>query len=952
MATRSLNVQITGDARDLNRVLSGTEGKLGKFGKAAGVVGAAAGGALALGLTKAVTAAADFEQQLDKLGSVSRASGKQMAALRKQAMDAGAATKFSAMEAAQAQTELAKGGLELEEILSGGLSGALGLAAAGEMDLAEAASTTANALNLFKLEGSEATHVADAFATAANATTADVADFSMALKAGGSVAKSAGLSFDETTLALEALAAAGIKNSDAGTSLKAALIAILKPTDDQAQKAKALGLNFIDAAGNMKSMADISAMLRDKLGNLTAAQRTNALATIAGTDGVRTLTSLYDAGPKALDKYAAGLRRSGTAAEVAAKNQDNLKGKWENFMGSIETLSIQVGTKLLPFLTDATVAATRFINKTQQGRGPLAALARMMGTVADAVSDLVGWFRRHRTSTTVLMSVVAGLTAGWATYRIAVLAAATATKAMAVAQAALTVIMNANPISLVVAAVVALGAAFVTAYKRSATFRRVVDTAFRTVRAGAEDAATALKAVAIPAFNQLKSVVDKAARGLRAVGGALGAIKGAAGKGADWIGLGDGLGMLGGSAGKSGAGLMGADFDLAPFARIGAGMGLRVSSGLRPGAITSSGNASYHGSGDAIDMAGPPGAMMRFARTMKGMFGSKLRELIYTPMGAGIKDGRPFTYSGQVAADHYDHVHVAYTGPFGDGPGRSLRQRIGDGLGKFVSTAYGPPWGGMQGSGVTATGVDLKSGPKRYGVAVDPSVVPLGTRARIWPNPFGWRGFFEAFDTGGAIKGKRLDFYDWRGRKAQSAWGRRTVTITSTDDDSGSGGGGASPKVSPGSTARQRFAESQSNASGAAGTALRNARRRGGGGYVMGPNGLPVRRGSGSGPQKGGERFNLGPDGGDVVGGEAVSDPAAEALAAAIEAQTRATEEHTAALKTVGDEMKRQTDLAQATIATDSFQKSKWIADVLSGQFGRGIVGRGMTAGTGVEVAF
>jgi hypothetical protein len=82
---------------------------------------------------------------------------------------------------------------------------------------------------------------------------------------------------------------------------------------------------------------------------------------------------------------------------------------------------------------------------------------------------------------------------------------------------------------------------------------------------------------------------------------------------------------------------------------------------------------SYHSSGDAIDEAGPPSAMMRFFKTMKNTFGPRLRELIYTPGGVGIKDGRPFRYTGQVAADHFDHVHVAYTGPFGDGIGQAVQ---------------------------------------------------------------------------------------------------------------------------------------------------------------------------------------------------------------------------------------------------------------------------------------
>jgi hypothetical protein len=73
---------------------------------------------------------------------------------------------------------------------------------------------------------------------------------------------------------------------------------------------------------------------------------------------------------------------------------------------------------------------------------------------------------------------------------------------------------------------------------------------------------------------------------------------------------------------------------------------LSVSSGLRPGAVTVSGNQSYHSSGDAIDEAGSPAGMMAYFRYLKKNFGSRLRELIYTPGGVGIKDGRPYRYTG------------------------------------------------------------------------------------------------------------------------------------------------------------------------------------------------------------------------------------------------------------------------------------------------------------------
>lgn len=97
----------------------------------------------------------------------------------------------------------------------------------------------------------------------------------------------------------------------------------------------------------------------------------------------------------------------------------------------------------------------------------------------------------------------------------------------------------------------------------------------------------------------------------------------------------------------------------------------------------------------------------------------------------------------------------------------------------FTATAYGPPWGGIQGQGVTATGIDLTKAPARYVVAVDPSVIKLGSKLKIWPNPFGDPNIvFTAGDTGGAIKGNRIDFYDWRGRKTQVGWGVRAVKVT------------------------------------------------------------------------------------------------------------------------------------------------------------------------------
>jgi len=100
--------------------------------------------------------------------------------------------------------------------------------------------------------------------------------------------------------------------------------------------------------------------------------------------------------------------------------------------------------------------------------------------------------------------------------------------------------------------------------------------------------------------------------------------------------------------------------------------------------------------------------------------------------------------------------------------------------GRYQATSYGPPWGGIQGAGHSTSGGLALNGrqPRWYMLAVDPAQIAHGTLVQVWPNPFGRRGPFLAADTGSAIRGRRIDFYDWRGRSAQHAWGQRDVTIT------------------------------------------------------------------------------------------------------------------------------------------------------------------------------
>lgn len=345
--------------------------------------------AVAGGLALSVKAAANFDKGMAQVKAVTSATTKQMDQLRSAALSTAKSTQgfgYTAIEVAQAQTELGKAGLNVAQIMGGGMRSALVLAKAGNLELADAAAYTANAMQQFGLSGEQSASVADALAQAANATTADVGDFGMALVQSGAAARSAGLSFNETMTALTALAKSGTKGSDAGTSLKTSLIQLIKPTTKQAEAARAAGLSFIDASGKMRTMADISGQLRERTAKMTQAQRTALFATLAGTDGVRTLLSLYNAGPGTIAAYSAALGKSGTAQKMAATMSDNAADKFKRLIASLQAAGIEIGNALLPALTAIAGAFASVIGKITAFKPLAYAAATAVGVVVAAMA--------------------------------------------------------------------------------------------------------------------------------------------------------------------------------------------------------------------------------------------------------------------------------------------------------------------------------------------------------------------------------------------------------------------------------------------------------------------------------------------------------------------------------------------------------------------------------------
>ncbi|SFR76135.1 phage tail tape measure protein, TP901 family, core region [Agromyces sp. CF514] len=310
------------------------------IGKASMAVGALA----AAGVGLAVAKFAEFDKQMSAVQAATHESAANMALLRDAALDAGAETVFSATESASAIEELAKAGLSTSEILGGALDGALSLAAASGMNVADAAEVAAKTLNQFNLAGSKTEHVADLLAAGAGKASGDVSDLGAALAQVGQVANGAGLTIEETTTALAAFASQGLLGSDAGTSFKTMLGALTPNTAKARDEMERLGISAFDAGGKFIGLENFAGQLKQGLSGLTDEQRSASLEIMFGSDAVRAATALYNEGSVGIADWSEKVNDSGYAAETAALRMDNLSGDIEKLGGAFDTALIKTGS--------------------------------------------------------------------------------------------------------------------------------------------------------------------------------------------------------------------------------------------------------------------------------------------------------------------------------------------------------------------------------------------------------------------------------------------------------------------------------------------------------------------------------------------------------------------------------------------------------------------------------
>lgn len=357
----------------------------------------AAGLAVAAFGVAAVKMAADFDQQMSTVQANTGATSAQMDQLRAAAIEAGASTVYSASDSADAINDLGKAGMSVTDILTGGLTGALNLAASDGMAVGDAAEYMANALSMFHLKGSQASQVADTLAAGAGKAVGNVSDFGEALNNCGAQANSFGMNVQETTGVLALFAQNGTIGAEAGTQLNSMLMKLAAPSTEAANTMKELGISAYDAQGHFVGMANFAGQLQKAEKGLTDEQRNQANATIFGSYAIKAANYLYEAGESGVNKWTKAVSESGYAAGQAAAKNNNLKGDLENLSGSMESLMISVGEgaqgplrKMVQGLDTLVDAFAGLPSGAQQTLVVMASLAGVFGAVHKAAGNLNG----------------------------------------------------------------------------------------------------------------------------------------------------------------------------------------------------------------------------------------------------------------------------------------------------------------------------------------------------------------------------------------------------------------------------------------------------------------------------------------------------------------------------------------------------------------------------------
>lgn len=311
----------------------------------------------------AINTLAGFERQMSTVKAITGATSKEFDGLRESAIKLGSSTQFTAKEVAELQVEFGRIGFSVKEIQDA-TKATIQLATATGEDLAKSADVAGSTIRGFNLNANQTGRVVDVMAEAFNATALGLDNFSEAMKYVAPIANVAGASIEETTALLGVLADAGIRGSQAGTSLRKIFTDVAKDGRPLLERLKELAAAGLNQAGAM-----------DEVGRTAYA---SLLVLIENIDKTEKLTKQLNNAAGASDKAAKiiGDNLVGDLKKLSS-TYDALILSGSSFIGFIRDV-VQSGTAFLGFLSEANKKATSFGLIMQANLAPARAFFQLL----------------------------------------------------------------------------------------------------------------------------------------------------------------------------------------------------------------------------------------------------------------------------------------------------------------------------------------------------------------------------------------------------------------------------------------------------------------------------------------------------------------------------------------------------------------------------------------------
>ena len=458
------------------------------------------GAVTALG-TAAVKTAADFDTAMSQVAAVSGATGSDLDALRDKAREMGAKTKFSASEAAEAMNYMAMAGWKTTDML-GGIEGIMNLAAASGEDLATTSDIVTDALTAFGLSADDSGHFADVLAAASSNANTNVSMMGETFKYCAPIAGALGFSVEDTAEAIGLMANAGIKSSQAGTSLRTIMNNLTGEVKICGSSIGEVTIATTNADGSMRGLSDILADCRVAFSGLSESEKAAAAETLVGKNAMSGFLALMNAGEADINKLSGAIENcDGKSAEMAATMQDNLAGQLQILKSQLEELAISFGELLMPAIRTIVGWIQQFVdwlNGMDEGTKKVIMTVALLAAALGPVLIVIGKVISAVGTIMTIVPKIAGVI-----------------NVVKGAFAALNATMLANPIFLIIAAIAALVAAFIYLWNNCEGFRQFWIDLWENIKAVAVAVWTAISEFFTAAWEAIKLAAETVWNGIR-----------------------------------------------------------------------------------------------------------------------------------------------------------------------------------------------------------------------------------------------------------------------------------------------------------------------------------------------------------------------------------------------------------------------------------------------------